>query len=84
MHYHDFNSLPHVLPYIFCQCSMVWGLFATVYYALPSNLQKKMYINIFKKKTMVTCGNPLQIVPQTMLNWRKKYSNACGNMLKLW
>ena len=30
--------------------------------------KKKMYINIFKKKTMVTCGIPLQIVPQIMLN----------------
>ena len=33
---------------------------------------------------MVTPGNPLQIVPQIMLNGGKKYGNACGNMLKLW
>ena len=83
MHYRNFNLLPHVLSYIFCQFTMVWGLFETVYHALLSNLQKKMYINIFKKKTMVTCGNPLQIVPQTMLNWGKKYVNPYGNALKL-
>ena len=23
--YHNFNVLPHALPYIFSQCSMVWG-----------------------------------------------------------
>ena len=82
-HYHNLNLLPHVLPYILCKFSMVWGLFATVYHALPSNLQKKRML-IFKKKTVVTPGNPLQIVPQIMLNGGKKYGNACGNMLKLW
>ena len=36
--YHNFNVLPHTIPYIFTQFSMVLGLFATRYHALPSNL----------------------------------------------
>ena len=40
--YHNLNVLPHVLPhalrYIFCQFSMVWGLFSTGNHALSSNL----------------------------------------------
>ena len=31
MHYHNFNVLPHAIPYIFTQFSMVLGLFATRY-----------------------------------------------------
>ena len=38
MHYHNFNVLPHTIPYIFTQFSMVLGLFATRYHALPLNL----------------------------------------------
>ena len=38
MHYHNFKTLPHALPYISYQFGMVWGLFATGYHALPSNL----------------------------------------------
>ena len=37
-HYHNFNVLSHALPYIFSQLTMVWGLFAAGYHALPSNL----------------------------------------------
>ena len=35
-HYHNFITLPRVLPNIFSQFSMVWGLFAMGYHALPS------------------------------------------------
>ena len=31
---------------------------------------------------MVTCGNVLQIAPN-YVKLRKKYGNACGNMLNL-
>ena len=34
MHYHNFNMLPHAIPYIFTQFSMVFGLFATRYHSL--------------------------------------------------
>ena len=36
--YHNLNAPPDVLPYIFSQFSMVWGLFAIGYHALPANL----------------------------------------------
>ena len=41
MHYHNFNVLPQAIPYIFTQLSMVLGLFATRYHALPSIFLKK-------------------------------------------
>ena len=41
--YHNFNTLPHTLPYIFSQFSMVLGIFTTGYNALPSNLWKNIY-----------------------------------------
>ena len=40
-HYHNLNALPHALPYIFTQFSMVWGLFATGYNVSPSIFFKK-------------------------------------------
>ena len=68
MHYHKSNVLPHTIPYIFTQFSMILGLFETCYhmYKIYKNLQiyKKMYINILFKKLMVTRGNPLQITPK--------------------
>ena len=45
----NLNALPHVSPYIFFQFSIVWRLFAMGYHALPSNLLKKVCINIFSK-----------------------------------
>ena len=57
MRYHNFNVLPHPIPYIFTQFSMVLGLFATRY----RQIYKKMYVNIFVKEMTVTRGNPLQI-----------------------
>ena len=76
MHYHNFNALSHALPYVFSQFTVILGLFAAGYYALPS---------IFLK--ISTCGNMLHD-GLFMLNSEKMYDNACGsacgNVLKLW
>ena len=50
MHYHNFNVLPHTIPYIVTQFSMVLGLFAMRY----RQIYKKIYIKIFLKKLTVT------------------------------
>ena len=71
--YHNFKMLPHALPYIFFKFSMVFGAICN---ALPRVTVKfiKIYVLIFKKKqknkTMVTCGNVLQIA-QNQANLRK-------------
>ena len=41
--------------------SLAPKLFATGYHALPSNIYKKMYINIIFEKWTITRGHPLQI-----------------------
>ena len=66
--YHNFNALPHALPYIFSQFSMVWG-----YLQLVTIKFIKKYVNIFfKKKLTVTSGNALQITPN-----QRKYTMKC-------
>ena len=46
MQYHDFNMLPHALPYTFSQFSMVWGILQrfTMRY---TKFKKKILIHIF-------------------------------------
>ena len=62
-HYHNFNALPHALPYIFSQFSMVWGYlqWVTTRYR---QIYKKMYIKTFLEKLVVTRRNPLQTAPK--------------------
>ena len=43
-HYHNFNVLPHALPYIFSKFSMVWGYLQRVT-ARHRQIYKKIYIN---------------------------------------
>ena len=59
--------LPHGLPYIFSKFSMVWGLLATSYHTLPSDVLKK-YILMLKKT--ITRDNTLQIA-QNQANLRE-------------
>ena len=47
--YHNFNALPHALPYIFSKFSMVWGYLQRVT-TRYHQIYKKIYINIFLKK----------------------------------
>ena len=65
MQHATITSTRYHMCYNFSQFSMVWGLFATAYHALLSNLYKKMDISIFLKKLTVTRGNPLQIAPKS-------------------
>ena len=44
--YQNFNALPHALPYIFSQFSMLWGYLQRVT-TRYRQIHKKMYINIF-------------------------------------
>ena len=55
--YHNFNALPHTLPYIFSQFSMVWDDLQQVT-TRYRQIYKKMYNDIF---LTVTRGNPFQI-----------------------
>ena len=47
MRYHNFNVLPHTIPYIFTQFSMVTLHYRQIY----KKMYKKMYINIFFEKS---------------------------------
>ena len=51
--YHNFNALPHALPYVFSQLSLVWSYLqrGTTRYC---QIYKKIYIKIFSKKLTVT------------------------------
>ena len=48
MHYHNFNLLPHMLPYIFSRFNLVWGYLQGVK-GVTIKFLKKIYINIFKQ-----------------------------------
>ena len=50
MRYHNFNVLPHTIPHIFTQFSMVSGYLQRVTMRYHQ-IYKKMYINIFLKKS---------------------------------
>ena len=56
----NFKVLPRSLLKIFSQFDMVWELFATVYYTLPSIFFKSIII-VFFINLSVTRGIPLQI-----------------------
>ena len=68
--YHNFSVLLHVLPYIFCKFSMVWGYLQHVT-TRYHQIYKKIYINIFLKKMTVTHGNALQIAQKPGKSQRK-------------
>ena len=61
--------LPHVIPYIFTQFSMLWGYLQRVTKRY-CQIYKKISINIIYKKLTVTGGNPLQIA-QNLANLRE-------------
>ena len=77
--YHNFNMLPHALPYISSEFCMVWELFAMHYHALPSDLQKNIS-QYFLKKITVTRGNALQIT-QNQANLRKNIQSRVEAMV---
>ena len=64
--YHNFNVLPHILPYILSQCSMVWDYLQRVTFTFIQNIN----INFKNIKMMVTGGNTLQIA-QNQTNLRE-------------
>ena len=43
MRYHNFNVLPHALPYIFTQLSMVWGFLERVTMCYRQIYKKNVY-----------------------------------------
>ena len=45
--YHNFNALPHSLPYFFSQFNIVWGYLQQVTTSYRQT-HKKMYINILR------------------------------------
>ena len=81
-HYHNFNVLPHALPYIFFKFGMVWGYLQHVTMCYRQ-IYKKLYINIFFKKITVACGNALQASKTRQIS-EKIYGNVCDNVFKLW
>ena len=58
MRYHNFNMLPHTIPYIFTQFNMVLRLFATRYH----QIYKKILIYIFfiNDNTLYKSGKNMQ------------------------
>ena len=46
MRYHNFNVLPHILPYIFSQFSMIWG---NLQHATVKFIKKYILIYFLKK-----------------------------------
>ena len=59
--YHNFNLLPHEMPYIFTQLGMFWGYLQRVTTRYCQIYKKKCILIFFLKKLTVTRGNPLQI-----------------------